>query len=132
MVMEKENKSIGVLGISFKAGTDDLRESPLVELIERLLGKGYDIRIYDRNVQLASLTGANRDYILNRIPHISRLMVDSIGDVLAHAGTVIVGNGDKEFQDINARVTAGQCVVDLVRVDDLNVKEGARYDGICW
>ena len=75
MIMEKGSKKVGILGFSFKAGTDDLRESPLVELIERLLGKGYDVRIYDRNVNIASLVGANRDYILNHIPHISRLMV---------------------------------------------------------
>ena len=70
MITEKGSRKIGVLGFSFKAGTDDLRESPIVEVIERLLGKGYELRLYDRNVQLASLVGANRDYILNRIPHI--------------------------------------------------------------
>ena len=77
LIMEKGHRRIGVLGFSFKAGTDDLRESPVIEVIERLIGKGYDLRIYDKNVNIASLVGANRDFILNRIPHISRLMVDT-------------------------------------------------------
>ena len=72
LILNKEQKRVVVLGFSFKAGTDDLRESPIVEVIERLPGKGFDLRIYDRNVSIASLVGANRDFILNRIPHISR------------------------------------------------------------
>ena len=78
MIMQKGKRKIGVLGFSFKAGTDDLRESPMVEVIEHLIGKGYDLRLYDRNVNIASLMGANRDYILNRIPHISRLMMTTV------------------------------------------------------
>src|SRR5579884_2405005 len=76
LIMKRGHRRIGVLGFSFKSGTDDLRESPMIEIIERLLGKGYDLQIYDKNVQLAKLVGANRDFILSRIPHISRLMVD--------------------------------------------------------
>src|SRR4029079_15186910 len=83
-VIEKGSRRVGVLGFSFKAGTDDLRESPVVELTERLIGKGYDLRISDRHVRLARLPSSNRDYILNKIPHISRLMVPPIDDVLAH------------------------------------------------
>lgn len=131
MVMEKGDKKVGILGFSFKAGTDDLRESPLVELIERLLGKGYDVRLYDRNVNIASLVGANRDYILNHIPHISKLMEDSIDKVLAHAGTVVIGNGDLEFKNVSARLRPGQSMVDLVRIDPMRVSD-AHYDGICW
>ncbi len=81
LIMEKGRKRIGILGFSFKAGTDDLRESPMIEVIERLAGKGYDLRIYDKNVQVAKLVGANRDFILNRIPHISKLMVDNMDAV---------------------------------------------------
>ncbi len=85
LIMDKGQRKVGILGFSFKAGTDDLRESPVIEVIERLLGKGYELRIYDKNVNLASLVGANRDFILNRIPHISKLMVDGIDAVLDHA-----------------------------------------------
>lgn len=131
MIIEKGHRKIGILGFSFKSGTDDLRESPIVEIIERLLGKGYDIRIYDRNVNLSKLIGANRDYILNRIPHIARLMVDNMAEVLDHAETVVVGNADPEFRTVVDRIGEGQCVVDFVRVVDKRSEEG-KYDGICW
>src|SRR4029077_6300024 len=98
-VMEQGARNVGVLGLSFKAGTDDLRESPVVELTERLIGKGYDLRLYDSNVHLASIHGANRDYILNRIPHISRLMASSVDEVLEHADTIVIGNAASEFRD---------------------------------
>ena len=131
MVQDKGNKRVGVLGFSFKAGTDDLRESPVVEVIERLLGKGYDLRIYDRNVRIASLVGANRDFILNRIPHISRLMVDSIDQILAHAQTVVIGNRDPDFRSVPERMRANQVLVDFVRIDGRRSNNG-NYDGICW
>lgn len=115
-VIESGNSRVGVLGFSFKAGTDDLRESPVIELIERLIGKGYDLRIYDRNVNLAALVGANRDFILNRIPHISRLMLPTADAVLAHAQTVVIGNNDPELQEIPSRLHEGQRLVDLVRI----------------
>ena len=97
LIMEKGHKRVGILGFSFKAGTDDLRESPVIEVIERLIGKGYDLRIYDKNVNLASLVGANRDFILNHIPHISKLMVADVDAVLEHAQTIVIGNKDPGF-----------------------------------
>src|SRR4030081_2764656 len=103
-VLEKDSKKVGILGFSFKAGTDDLRESPMVELVERLIGKGYDLRVYDTNVRVASIHGANREYILNHIPHISKLMVSSIDEVLQHAGTIVIGNGSPEFLQIPSRL----------------------------
>jgi GDP-mannose 6-dehydrogenase len=131
MIMEKGHKRIGILGFSFKAGTDDLRESPVIEVIERLLGKGYDLRIYDKNVNLASLVGANRDYILNRIPHISRLMVDGMSAVLEHAETVVIGNKDPEFRAVPGQMKPGQRLVDFVRISEQRSDDG-RYEGICW
>ena len=92
MITAKPGRKVGVLGFSFKAGTDDLRESPVVEVVERLIGKGYDVRLYDRNVNFARLVGANRDYILNHIPHISKLM-ETAENVVRHAETVVIGNG---------------------------------------
>ncbi|HSW83051.1 MAG TPA: UDP-glucose/GDP-mannose dehydrogenase family protein [Usitatibacter sp.] len=130
-VTEKGSKKIGILGFSFKAGTDDLRESPMVELVERLIGKGYDLRVYDSNVRIASIVGANRDYILNHIPHISKLMVNSIEEVLDHAGTVVIGNGSPEFREVPRLLRENQQIVDLVRISDTKSVEGV-YDGICW
>ena len=131
LIMSKENRKVGVLGFSFKAGTDDLRESPMVEVIERLIGKGYEVRVYDRNVKLASLVGANRDYILNRIPHISRLMTDTMDEILALSETIVIGNGSSEFDDVMKRLRPGQVVVDFARLRDVpDSRDG--YDGICW
>jgi GDP-mannose 6-dehydrogenase len=130
-VIDKGHNKVGILGFSFKAGTDDLRESPMVELAERLIGKGYDLRVYDSNVRLASIRGANRDYILHRIPHISRLMVTSVGEVLDHAGTLVIGNASAEFRDVPRLLGPGQTIVDLVRIADARSVEGV-YDGICW
>lgn len=130
MIVDKGNRKIGILGFSFKAGTDDLRESPLVEVIEYLLGKGYELKLYDKNVSLAALTGANQDYILNHIPHISKLMASSMEEVLDFAETIVIGNGAAEFRTVPAGLKAAQAVVDLVRI--VPNLSGGRYDGICW
>lgn len=131
LIMEKGNKRVGILGFSFKTGTDDLRESPVIEVIERLLGKGYELRIYDKNVNVASLVGANRDFILNRIPHISRLMVDRIDAVLDYAQTVVIGNKDPDFHEVPDKLRDGQSLVDFVRITENRTSNG-KYDGICW
>ncbi len=130
-VVERGSRKVGILGFSFKSGTDDLRESPVVELAERLIGKGFDLRVYDENVRLASIHGANRDYILNRVPHISRLMVASIDEVLNHADTIVIGNAAPEFRDVPERLTDGQTIIDLVRITDSRSVSGV-YEGICW
>jgi len=131
LIMQKGHKKVGILGFSFKAGTDDLRESPMIEAIERLIGKGYDLRIFDKNVNLARLVGANRDFILNHIPHIARLMVNDIDAVLDHAQTIVIGNNDPDFQSVPNRLRGDQGVVDLVRIANRR-SEGDKYAGICW
>ncbi|HEX7955174.1 MAG TPA: nucleotide sugar dehydrogenase, partial [Burkholderiales bacterium] len=130
-VIDQGEKRVGILGFSFKAGTDDMRESPVVELVERLIGKGYDLRIYDSNVRLASIHGANRDYIVERVPHISRLMVSSVDEVLEHASTIVIGNSAPEFIEVPRRIKEHQTIVDLVRITDSGSVAGV-YEGICW
>lgn len=131
MITAYGKKRVGILGFAFKAGTDDLRESPLVDVIEALIGKGFEMRLYDRNVNMAALTGANRDYILNHIPHISKLMVEDMQEVLSFAEVIVIGNGAQEFRDILNLISPTQVVVDLVRISS-NKSETGRYDGICW
>jgi GDP-mannose 6-dehydrogenase len=130
MIVDKGARKVGILGFSFKAGTDDLRESPLVDVIEYLLGKGYELKLYDKNVNLAALTGANQDYILNHIPHISKLMVTNMQDVLDFADTIVIGNGAAEFKTVPASLQPHQHIVDLVRIS--KEQSGEQYDGICW
>ena len=132
MVKRANRKRIGVLGFSFKAGTDDLRESPIVELIEHLIGKGYRVRVYDRNVSLANLHGANRAYIEQEIPHIASLMTDSIEAVLDGSDVIIVGNRSLEFKNVLASLRDDQIIIDLVRVADPQMASNGRYQGICW
>ena len=131
LVADGGARQVGILGLAFKAGTDDLRESPMVEVVERLIGNGYDVSIYDANVNLAKLVGANKSYILEQIPHISDLMVSSIDEVLDRARTLVIGNNDPAFRDVAESPRPGQRVVDLVRVVDRR-SDGDGYDGICW
>ena len=131
MITALGKKPVSFLGMSFKAGTDDMRESPLLELIERLIGKGYDIRIFDRNVSLAKLVGANRDFLLKTVPHISSLLVDKLDDALAHGEIVVIGNADPEFLTVAPRLKAHQALIDLVRIKDTD-QLGERYSGVNW
>ena len=131
MIMEQGNKRIGILGFCFKANTDDLRESPIVELIERLLGKGYQLTLFDKNFSEAKLYGANRDYILNHIPHLSELVVDSIQDVLAQSQTIIIGNNAHEFESVFDDISDDHILIDLVRICKVPPKS-EQYLGICW
>jgi GDP-mannose 6-dehydrogenase len=125
-------KKIGVLGFSFKAGTDDLRESPLVELIELLIGKGYHVKLYDKNVSLARLHGANRAYIEHSIPHVSSLMCNSMEEVLADSEVIVIGNKAPEFAAALEQRRQDQIIIDLVRASKDIHTFGAQYEGICW
>ena len=108
-------KRVGVLGLAFKAGTDDLRESPMVTLIERLLGRGFQVAIYDQQVQRARVMGTNREYIEREIPHIWELMRDSVETLVEWAEVLVVGAAWPEVRDLGSRVREGQRIVDLVR-----------------
>jgi len=131
LIRSLDDSRVGVLGLSFKAGTDDLRESPIVELVERLLGKGHEIRIFDHNVNLSRLVGSNRAYIYEHLPHIAKLMVDQPEDVVNHGGTLVIGNDDSRFADIVRPLNMSRRVVDLVRLER-DVNSNGLYNGICW
>jgi GDP-mannose 6-dehydrogenase len=131
LVLRTGKKKVGVLGFSFKAGTDDLRESPMVILIETLIGKGLQLAIYDRDVSLARLFGANKDYIQREIPHISKLMRETVEGVLNDSEVVIIGNKGEEFSRITNQLTNNQQLIDLVRLFDEKTSDGT-YEGICW
>lgn len=124
-------KKIGVLGLAFKAGTDDLRESPVVELVESLIGKGFNIKIFDRNVSLARLMGSNKAYIESAIPHLAELLVERADDIAAHSEVVLVTYRDQEFYSVLQKLGKHQVVYDLARVPDAE-KIRAEYHGICW
>ena len=131
MVLRTGKKRIGVLGMSFKAGTDDLRESPMVALIETLIGKGLQLAIYDKDVSLARLFGANKEYIEREIPHISKLMRNDLKEVIDEAEVIVVGNRSPEFREIEKMRRDGQKIIDLVRLFE-EKKSGDWYEGICW
>jgi len=131
-VIDTGKKRIGLLGFSFKAGTDDLRESPIVILAEALLGKGYQLCIYDKNVSLARLVGANKEYINTQIPHLSSLLCEKIEDVLEKSDVIVVGNPAPEFSDAVKAARPDQIVIDLVRLPIEPSELKAEYRGLCW
>lgn len=132
MISDYRVRNVAFLGISFKAGTDDLRESPQVTLVERLIGKGFNLRIYDKNVHLSRLLGANRAYIEGAIPHIADILSDDMDAVMAHGDLVIVGNPAPEFKFLGPKLRADQKVLDLARIPGLQGDLGERYSGINW
>jgi GDP-mannose 6-dehydrogenase len=125
-------RRIGLLGLAFKQGTDELRESPFVDLAERLIGKGYDLRIYDPSIHLPSLTGTNRDYIEEHLPHLKHLLMETAQEVVDHAETCVVASRDEEVGRALAGVE-GRMIVDLVRLPDApDLKLRSEYHGVAW
>ncbi len=131
MVTERGFRKIGILGFSFKPGTDDLRESPIVEVAEILLGKGYDLKVHDKNVHLSNLVGRNRQYINEKIPHLERVITDNLNEVIESSELIIVANKEREYADLPERYPEKD-IIDLVRINcDFN-KSSKNYRGICW
>jgi len=123
---------VGVLGLSFKVGTDDLRESPTVALIETLIGKGYSVSIYDAEVALAKLLGANKRFIEQTIPHFSSLMATSVREVIDNSDVIVVTKKDLHFHDGLANLDGNKIVIDLARLFPDLSETPANYEGICW
>ncbi|WP_061241558.1 nucleotide sugar dehydrogenase [Ectopseudomonas composti] len=125
-----DKRRIGLLGLSFKAGTDDLRESPLVELAEMLIGKGYELRIFDSNVEYARVFGANKEYIESKIPHVSSLLCKELDEVVAASDVVIIGNAEPRFAEVVKNIGKDKQIVDLIGFMEHATQ--ANQEGICW
>lgn len=130
-ILSSKCRRVGILGFSFKPGTDDLRNSPIVEVAETLLGKGYDLKIYDKNVHLSNLAGTNKEYIDAHIPHLSELISGELEDVLSHGEIIIIANREAEFTGLSSRCPDA-LIIDLVRVEDALQTHPGGYDGIAW
>ena len=131
-ILDFGQQRIGFLGLSFKEGTDDLRSSPIIDILEKLLGKGYDVRIYDKNVQFAQLVGANREFILQRIPFISRFITEDAAAVASNSDLIVVVNKDEGFAAILEGLPAGTIIFDLVNLDFRGKADRQNYVGIAW
>jgi GDP-mannose 6-dehydrogenase len=133
LIRKTDKKKIAMLGLSFKPNTDDLRESPIAELVEILIGKGYQVAIYDREVSLSRIHGSNRKYIEQTIPHISTLMKSSVESAIACSDVVVVAKHSAEFDEKLKDLNESKLVIDLVRALPLRTGQAANhYEGICW
>jgi GDP-mannose 6-dehydrogenase len=131
-ILATGEKRIGILGLSFKVGTDDLRESPSVALIEVLIGKGFQVKIYDPDVMLANIFGANKRFIEKEIPHISCLMSSDLKDVISESDVIVVSKPAPEFQAALSAHAGDKLIYDLARVSLNSPDQAMRYEGICW
>jgi GDP-mannose 6-dehydrogenase len=132
MIQRRGRRKVALFGLAFKPGTDDLRESPLVTLAERLIGKGFELAIFDRSVDLARLTGTNLDYIKREIPHLERLITVSVEETLVRAGTIVIGHAPSDAIDAIAAAAPGRSVIDLQGIGALQRLSNVDYEGMCW
>jgi GDP-mannose 6-dehydrogenase len=132
LVEKTKRKKVGIVGLSFKPDTDDLRESPAIILAETLLGRGYQVRIFDDKVELSRLVGANKSFLEQELPHIASLMCSSIEQLVAQSEVVVVTHGSKAFEQVPRLLNGHQALIDLVGVAKNNSDRQNAYEGICW
>lgn len=130
IIQSKGRKTVGILGLSFKSGTDDLRNSPIVDVAESLYGKGYEISIYDKNVRVSQLTGTNADFIMAKLPHLYQIITDDLDAVCSKCDVLVIANKEKEFENIPAKYPH-KYIVDLVR-QFKELDYDGNYEGIGW
>ena len=132
LVTSRPRGKVAFFGLSYKSGTDDLRESPLVVLAERLIGRGYELSIVDKNVDIARLTGANKEFIMREIPHLERLIVRDPVEAIAGSDIVVLCHADMEAVTAIKNNCENRLIVDLQGLKELQASSGAEYEGICW
>lgn len=131
MITDRGTKKVGILGFSFKPGTDDLRESPIVEVAEVLLGKGYDLKVHDKNVHLSNLIGRNRQYVNEKIPHLENIITDDLDEVIDNSELIVVANKEEQYANLPSRYPEKE-IIDLVRIEGGYETSRERYQGFCW
>ena len=131
LVAATGKRRIGLVGLSFKPDTDDLRYSPMLEIAERLIGRGYELAIYDSNIRLSRLTGVNRDHLTSRLPHIACLLREKMSDLIAFADVLVVGNRKEFLKNSLPSIGHEKTIIDLVRISP-EKQTGTNYRGICW
>jgi GDP-mannose 6-dehydrogenase len=131
MIARTGKRRVAMLGLTFKPETDDLRESPLVELAERLIGKGFDLAVYDRDLEPDKLVGRNRQFALEHLPHLSRLLVNDLDEVIARSDVIVIGTPHSVFVELLPRLRSDQHVVDLAGHDEA-LRGHPHYEGACW
>jgi GDP-mannose 6-dehydrogenase len=131
MIQQTGKKNIVFFGLSFKAGTDDLRNSPAVTVVETLLGKGYNIKIYDKNIHLSRLTGTNKEYIDQHIPHLYKLISTETKGLIDEADVVVINNREREYIDLLLETESQAIIIDLVRLPE-PIRKRKNYIGINW
>lgn len=132
LLQRYKGRSLGFLGLSFKNGTDDLRESPILEVIETMLGKGFCLSIYDEFVSIARLVGANKEFIQREIPHVCSLMRPTAEELVRNSEVIVVSNAGAGFREALAQAQPDQVIIDLVRITEDYKALKAEYHGICW
>lgn len=132
LVARDGRRKVALFGLAFKPGTDDMRDSPLVALAERLVGKGFEIAIYDSFVKLSRLLGKNKEFIEREIPHLDRLLRESPESALHEADVIVIGHADAQVRQTIIARASGRRIVDLSGYADLGKIPGAEYEGICW
>ena len=132
LIEKTGHKKVGILGLSFKPGTDDVRESPIVPLIETLVGRGYQVRVYDEKVELSRLVGANKSFLEQEIPHITSLICSSIQEVVSQTDVIVIANGSEEFLQAIEMIGENQIIIDLVGIARGKESVRGKYEGICW
>jgi GDP-mannose 6-dehydrogenase len=132
LVEQSGLRRVGILGLSFKAGTDDVRESPTVPLIETLLGRGYEVVIYDEKIDPDRLVGENKASLDRDLPHIAGHMASSVEEVIERSEVIVVANGSEAFRPVGRLLREGQRLVDLVGIPKADRPGGREYEGICW
>jgi GDP-mannose 6-dehydrogenase len=124
-------RRVGMIGLSFKPQTDDLRYSPLVDLAEKLIGRGFQLKIYDPIVRLSQLKGANREHIRRRLPHIANLLLEKIDSLIDHSEVIVLGNRQVAKTVMPSLMASNKQIIDLVRVKR-EMRSADKYQGLCW